>query len=337
MQEKERNLFLKYLSECENEESKSYILELFRDDANLKAIENIARDEWNNESNSTRKDLRHILHKIHFIINSDLNNTRQPLRLTLTKWLVRVAAILLIPVLSVLIYTKSPSHDVAYAELQAPFGARVNFTLPDGSSGWLNGGSTLKYQLPFNERNVSITGEVYLNVKKDAGKTFSVSAGSETIEVLGTRFNINAWPGEKITEVVLEEGLVKFYTPCISQGIEIQPGEMLTYNHDNQIIEKKYVRTNNYTSWINGKLTIRGETMETLSRKLEQWYNIKVEVQDEKLNQYTFRATFEDEKLEDVLRLLKLTSPIEYQIIDNDQKTNGVFEKKRVIFTYKNK
>ena len=74
--------------------------------------------------------------------------------------------------------------------------------------------------------------------------------------------------------------------------------------------------------------------MEQVARELSRWFNVDVEIRDASLNDFIFRATFEDEKLEEVLRLLKMTTPIKYEIIDNQRQANGDFTRKRVIIRH---
>jgi len=75
--------------------------------------------------------------------------------------------------------------------------------------------------------------------------------------------------------------------------------------------------------------------MSEVARRIERWYNVKVEVADKELEGYVFRGTFQDDSLEEVLRLLSLTSPIRYRIIDRKMLDNNDFEKKKVLLYLK--
>jgi transmembrane sensor len=80
-----------------------------------------------------------------------------------------------------------------------------------------------------------------------------------------------------------------------------------------------------------GKLIFRGDDMSEVARRIERWYDVKVEVADQDLVHFSFRATFKDDSLEDVLKLLSMTSPIEYKILPRKQLPDGTYEKEKVI------
>ena len=216
-------------------------------------------------------------------------------------------------------------------EVMAPMGSRVQTQLPDGTTTWLNSGSVLSYTLPFENREVNLRGEAFFNVKKDSLHPFVVSGKQGAVRVLGTRFNIDMWPDEEMMEVVLEEGRVEMIPEGSTHAFKMTPGDMFLYNSSKQTLTRKKVNPRHYSAWIDGKLMLRGENMHQVARELSRWFNVDVVIDDKALLNYTFRATFIDEKLEDVLRLLKLSSPIRYEIIDNQQDRSGNFSRKKVI------
>jgi len=210
-------------------------------------------------------------------------------------------------------------------------GSRVKAELPDGSEGWLNSGSVMKYEVPFDVRRVEVAGEAFFDVKTDSARPFLVEGKHGCVRVLGTRFNVKMWPDEDLTEVVLEKGNVELIPRQGSKRFDMDPGEMLVLNSSENKLTRSHVNPARYSSWIEGKLMFRGDSMERVARELSRWFNVDVEIKDEELEDYVFRATFEDEQLEEVMRLLKMTSPIDYKIIDHKQDSEGNFSKKRVI------
>ncbi len=95
--------------------------------------------------------------------------------------------------------------------IYAPFGARVSFSLPDGTTGMLNSGSKLSYSLPFkNNRQIKLEGEAWFEVRHDEEYPFEIRTGNSTLKVLGTSFNMSAYPDENYVEVVLQNGKVEF-------------------------------------------------------------------------------------------------------------------------------
>src|SRR5690606_19326478 len=103
------------------------------------------------------------------------------------------------------------TRNVLYNTMSTPTGGQYRLMLPDGTEVWLNAASSITYPVAFagSERNVSITGEVYFEVKKNAAKPFKVKVKEQVIEVLGTRFNVNAYDNEDAIKTTLAEGTVK--------------------------------------------------------------------------------------------------------------------------------
>jgi transmembrane sensor len=190
----------------------------------------------------------------------------------------------------------------------------------------LNSGSMLSYSLPFSHnRKVKIEGEGWFEVKHDEDHPFEINTGNSTVKVLGTKFNVSAYQSENYVEVVLQNGKVEFQDNEDHEKMMLFPSERLVFQ--NGIIRKSVTDPAKYTSWTEGKLVFKGDPMTEVARRIERWYNVKVELGDKELEKYSFRATFQDDKLEDVLRFLSLTSPITYSIIPRKLLDDGTFEK----------
>jgi transmembrane sensor len=214
--------------------------------------------------------------------------------------------------------------------IYAPMGSRVSFNLPDGSTGWLNSGSKLSYSLPFSgNRKVALEGEAWFDVFHNEKQPFEISAGRSKIKVLGTSFNVSAYLEEKYVEVVLQNGKVEFSDQTQSGDVILKPSERLVLRDSK--LEVKAVDPSKYKGWTDGKLIFRGDDMAEVARRIERWYDVKVEIADYDLVHFSFRATFKDDSLEDVLKLLSMTSPIEYKILPRKQLQDGTYEKEKVI------
>ena len=161
----------------------------------------------------------HILDQIHHRIKIEeaifMNKTKPKIRFI--NYLTRIAAILFMPLLvaSLLYYIKNISNEnlQSYSEIYAPYGTRTNFFLPDGSTGRLNGGSSLKFPTQFvgKVRDVKLTGEAYFDVIANPKKPFIVSTENIDVKVYGTTFNVMSYSDENITEVTLEKGKVEVF------------------------------------------------------------------------------------------------------------------------------
>jgi len=290
------------------------------------------------ETAEKEKDLNPVLNRIHHIIHLKRSAKKRNSVHLVYQWVSRVAAVLLISLLTANLYfvlrERETGREDAMFQIIAPSGSRVNFELPDGSSGILNGGSRLNYAAAFAaNRRVELVGEAWFNVEKDKQHPFVISANENKVTVIGTSFSLAAWPGDKSTELILEEGKVLFQSPAAGAAVEVEPGQRLF--EKNGHIEQQEVETWKYTAWKEGKLVFRNDSMEELAGRISRWYNVDVEIRGKGMDEYKFRGVFEGDSLEEVLRLLKMTSPIDYEIRDRQSNPDGSFSRKQVILTKK--
>jgi len=308
----------------------------------FKNLESQFYSHWKNLTDTEQSEsgsLHHLFEKIQYqILLEEKQNSKKR---NLWNYYRQAAAILLIPVLlfSALFYFfqgKQKSGIETWAEIKAPEGARVEFLLPDSSRGWLNSGSKLKYTVLFDEhRKVELTGEAFFDIRQLDHSDFTVGVADLNVKVMGTKFNISAFPGDNFTEVVLTDGKVDISGKEGTFNCTIAPGEKLDFIRDTKSWEVKKVETDSYTAWKDGYLILDNEPMGLAVSKLERWYNAEIILQDEILKKYRFKATFRDEPLEEVLRLLALTTPITYKIEKRGIDQQGVFKKKKVTIKLK--
>jgi ferric-dicitrate binding protein FerR (iron transport regulator) len=214
----------------------------------------------------------------------------------------------------------------------------VQFSLPDGTTGWLNSNSSVKYYGNFNtDRQVSLTGEAYFDVFKDKKRPFIVNTPEINVKVLGTRFNIASYKNENNVEVVLEEGNLVFNDKEINKSYTMRPNDLVVYDKTLKDFSTEVVHPQKYISWTEGKLEFRNDALDAIVRKLERWYNIDIEINGSISQDQRLRATFIDESLEDALNLLRRTLPINYRIENGNLKPDESYAKKKVIITLRTK
>jgi len=159
---------------------------------------------------------------------------------------------------------------VVYNTITTDKGRQWQLTLPDGTKVWLNAASSIRYPLTFTgqERKVEVTGEAYFEVVHNALQPFRVQAGDETIEDIGTAFNINAYTDEAGTKTTLVEGSVK-----VSKGaanVTLQPGEQA------QAMQKSEGNIELATAWRKGLFGFEHTDLQTVMRQVSRWYNVDV-------------------------------------------------------------
>ncbi|MEL7589353.1 MAG: FecR domain-containing protein [Prolixibacteraceae bacterium] len=247
----------------------------------------------------------------------------------------KVAAILFIPLLiGCILWALQPlkSRQESFASIHSPQGARTEFTLPDGSTGWLNSGSMLTYPVEFNNhREVTVKGEAYFKVVRQDGEPFHVKTDELSVRVLGTSFNVAAYPDEAEVNVILEKGKIKICGIKNQPDYVVMPDEKFSYNLRRKTTKISQVDAASQLSWTRGLLLFRGEPLSEVMRKLGRWYNVDFEIRDKQLQNYSFKATFKDEQLEEILRMIALTTPMKYRIEERKTTDNGIYVKRKII------
>jgi transmembrane sensor len=337
-----------YQNRCSSEEIQ-YVEQCFVDLKHYGEASKVARQEWNETSleGNKRGILTDILHKIHFDIRlEEFRKSKERRWLKKTKSvLLGISAAVLIPLLLLNIWqwqNKALDSKPVFTEITAPNGSRVQFNLPDGSSGWLNSGSSLKFQAKFTgkERIVVLNGEAYFNVIEDLKRNFVVSTKYSQVRALGTSFNVLSYSDlDAIEEVTLESGTVRIEKVMkdgsISKVLQMKPGQHVQMDHRSNSIKSTQNETAKYTAWTNGRLIFRNDPLERVIMNLKRYYNVEIEVKDEELFKFHFHATFEDETLYETLRLLKLSSAIDYKILQREKNLNGSYKKRKIILRQK--
>ena len=286
--------------------------------------------------------LNSIYHKIKLDESRELGGNKLATRII--KLVSRVAAVFFIPlIVFVLIYRNNfipGTEEIAYSEIFSPLGTRTQFYLPDGSSGWLNGGTYLEFPLSFKgkSRDVVLRGEAYFDVVSNPKKPFIVTGGDIKVIAHGTSFNVMAYPNDPIVNVTLVKGTINVSgeKDGMRRNITLsEPGNICCYDLKTSSCKTSKVDIIKITSWKDGRLIFRDEPFDEVVRKINRWYNVNIIIKDKILESYKYRATFEDERLDEVLKLLKLSAPIAYKNIGRSIKEDGTFEK-RVIELYYN-
>ena len=259
-------------------------------------------------------------------------------KISIFTWVQRVAAVLLIPVIVVsalYFHSEKSNHNqftTVYNTVETPLGMRSSLTLPDGTKVWLNAGSKISYPVLFanDRRMISLTGEAYFEVKKDKNWPFFVSTKNMNVLVTGTIFNCNAYPENDQVQTVLVEGEVTIVNQSATELATMNPGELAVFSNHNQRITKTKTDLQKYIAWKSGKLMFRDDKMNKVVEKLERWYNVEFEIEDKEIANYVYTATFIDESLDQVLKMLSISAPIRYTISERDKQEDQTFAKAKV-------
>ncbi len=295
--------------------------------------------EFEDEKEVQEKDLSNVFNKLKTQILEKKN--QMSTREKITKIYFRVAAIIVLPLLIYSAYTTAEriffnSNDDTLVEVVSPSATRSHLSLPDGSRVVLNGNSSLKYHTNFNKnRIVELKGEAYFDVAHKFGSRFLVKTENLDVQVLGTKFSVTAFKNDNMVGVILKDGKVKLKGKNNSFSEVLKPNEAFYYNKRNKSGRLKNVDAKRLTAWKDGVLIFRDEPLREVLKKLGRWYDVQFDVKDKKVLNFTYRATFRNESLEEVLRLITLTAPVDYEIKNRNKNSNGIYAKKRILIKLK--
>lgn len=283
---------------------------------------------------STDKALSKVLKQI---------NKGQKSKLSFFQIVQRIAAILFIPLLVSMLWLysgnnfNSSNSNITYNKAVAAFGTFSELELPDGSKVWLNAGSTLRYPDKFSNDNrlVYLVGEAYFEVHSNESIPFLVSTPYFTVKATGTKFNVRAEKNFLTPSVTLIEGKVAVQKNSSDKGngliTLLQPQQHMTYDtlsgHFTIQTEDPY----KHFAWKDGKLVFRNDNISEVARRISLQYNVDIEIKGDEIKKYRYRATFENEPLNELLRLLKISSPIDYTEVKPTALPDGTFSRRKII------
>ncbi len=168
-----------------------------------------------------------------------------------------------------------------YNTLVTPRGSEYSLTLADGTQVWLNAASRLRFFTSDRgrERRVWLEGEAYFEVAHDARRPFIVESGGQSIRVLGTRFNINSYEGDRAIYTTLVEGSVAIAPLTGGDAVTLEPGQQAEYSRRNGgAIAVKAVDTSLATAWMNGTFIFAHASVTEIMENLSRWYSFEFEV-----------------------------------------------------------
>jgi len=309
----------------------------FSNEENNEILKKWMEDDWSETENSGNNEerLAQLLKRLHHEINLKSKVKTYSFQ-ALNRLFSKVAAVLLIPalmtiaVLSFLTFKPSGKGD-SWAEIYSPVGSRTKFQLPDGTQGWLNSGSSIKYLVDFmHNRKVNISGEAWLDVVHLHTKEFRVITQYFDVKVVGTQFNVIAYADETTAGVILEKGKVHVIGKDNVEKVELNPDQQLLFNKSINGFIRTNVDSKNYTSWKDGLLIFKNVRMSEIATRLERKYNTEIILHGDSLKSSIFRATFEDESLEEICKMLSTVAPIKYKIHKREKLSDYTFSKSKV-------
>jgi transmembrane sensor len=247
--------------------------------------------------------------------------------------------------------TKEKTNVIAHSlnEISTRAGSKSKVKLPDGSVVWLNAGSKLTYTKEYGlqQREVNLTGEGYFDVKKIKEKPFIIHTSKIDIKVLGTVFNVKAYPEDRQTETSLIHGSIEVTIKDRPRDkIILSPSEKLVVKNTGgaeqitsaegkkislpqkaseisslmSVDKLRYIEadsTISETAWVSNRLVFRNEAFSDVALRMQRWYDVEIEIKDDNLLQEPLSGTFENETVLQALDAFKYFLPFKYEQKEN--------------------
>lgn len=205
-----------------------------------------------------------------------------------------------------------------YHTIKTPAGGQYQVELPDGTNVWLNASSSIVFPTVFDNayREVSAQGEVYFEVahlrdESDVAVPFFVVNSGHRVEVLGTKFNVSDYPGERI-RTVLVEGSVRVHSLQSAASVLLKPGEQADGAGDRIAVSTADLES--AIAWKNGDFIFNNETLPSIMKKLERWYDIDVDYNGTAISRKFSGAISRSRNLSDVLNIMEYTGAVTFKI-----------------------
>lgn len=213
---------------------------------------------------------------------------------------------------------------ISYNSLTIPRGELFKITLSDNTIIWLNSDTKIKYPVSFKKgepRYVEVLyGEAFFEVSPSSennGMNFFVKTGSQTLEVLGTEFNVKAYKEDNRIITTLAEGEVVLSTPLSRNKKSLEPGFQSIYNSAKVNWVVREVDVNNEISWKNGVFTFKDKELKEIMMTLSRWYDVEVEFSTKSLETLEFNGVIRrTQNLNNILTILQETGKLEYEIVN---------------------
>ncbi|RZM28040.1 MAG: FecR family protein [Pedobacter sp.] len=198
-----------------------------------------------------------------------------------------------------------------YNTITTPRGGKFSVVLPEGTRIWLNAASSISYTATFSERSVILTGEAYFEVAKIKNRPFKLLTGNQTLEVLGTHFNVSSYPDEPLIKTTLLEGSVRVKGK--NEAI-LKPGEQSQTNHNADGFHIVNVDPDAEIAWKNNLFFFENESIKEIMLQIARWYDVEVVYKDNVSHKKVWGSITRFSEISKVLDILELTGKIHFKV-----------------------
>jgi transmembrane sensor len=299
-------LFKRYLDGRTTTQEAEELIQHITDNDN-RQVKALLDELWNNPTEKLSADNAERI--LNSIISEQNNITSFHRKQRIRHWLKVAATVSIVALSSAVLYaTFTLSKDISKPQHTAASTVEhQQITLPDGSTVILNTSSKLEYPDSFSDRatrTVRLRGEGFFNIVHDADKPFVVQAGTLTTTVLGTAFNVKAYPEENDITITVTRGKVKVSAASVLLGV-LNPDEQITFYKANRHTKQQTVESREAISWSESDIFFDDIAIDDAARQLEQRFRVKIHFANDQIKTCRFTATFvSGEDLEQILKVI---------------------------------
>ncbi|GHT37832.1 anti-sigma factor [Bacteroidia bacterium] len=198
-------------------------------------------------------------------------------------------------------------------------GSKGQFTLPDGSTVWLNSESKLSYPETFqgDKRIVNLEGEGYFEVVPNIQKPFIVKTDAMDVEVLGTAFDVSSYSANDCIETVLINGSVKISGSLFDHSVVLKPNQILSFNKSNKKALISATKARLHIDWIKERLIFDNDRLSDIIISMEGWYNVSIDCPKTFADNTRMSFTIRGENINEIIKAISLIIPVRYEIDHN--------------------
>lgn len=312
-------LILKYLrGELSLEEQHRFTKWLEEDEARVEMLSKFER-YWESTRYDFSQESAEVLESIRSRISHPEKVTKS-FKISAQKYLKYAAIFFIVSLSTLFIYDafdkESPAVAVSLIEKTSLAGQKITVKLPDGSTVKLNAESKIIVPQFFeeNSRQVELIGEAFFDIVPDASRPFTIKVQDLKVKVLGTSFNINAYPEEVAVSVAVKSGRVEVKELIKNTSLVLLPQEMAVYtSENNQLLQKVIDDDQLVFAWTEQRLVFKDSDIEEVLKTLSRWYNVEFVLKKKLDDQKKFTANYQKETLKVVLESLAYAYDFEYE------------------------
>lgn len=264
------------------------------------------------------------------IVDFEYNKKRE--KRSQIRWSVAASLLLLGIFTGILLINESKEVNqeeiqISYVTKTAKRGQKLTVRLSDGSVVKLNSESFITYPESFttlDKREIKLSGEAFFEVTEDKSKPFVITTGELRTTVLGTSFNVRAYPEDESVAVTVVTGKVQVKAgnqlsaaSIDTQAVEVlTPGQQAIFNKETMSLKTAAININNCLGWKNGILFFDRTSLEDAAKTLERWYDIDITFRNEGIKNCVINGKFKNDQLQNMLDNIQFLTGVEYEFFD---------------------